>query len=191
MLPLWTSVKTVGLLVLATGLVTAVAIRADLFGEDAVEQLEAARAVLDDIGEPDEALVLAWREASDEELEKRLAVLQQGRLASLRLLVEAVEKGYEVGANGFTMEVVMRAHLKLAQAELEYSQNPADRIEALRKLVECATRIEDDIRAKRIARAIGGSEDKFYEAIHARLSAEEQLAREHLAQRSSPQPPSR
>ncbi|MEI8379971.1 MAG: hypothetical protein WCJ09_07580 [Planctomycetota bacterium] len=143
-------------------------------------------ATLEAIGRPDEALVKSLEHVPLKEVKARLSLVQAGRLAALRNALEASRASY--GRGVLPLNSLTETQIDLALAELDYGKTPASRLAALKSWVAATTRLEAGVRAIRDAGARGGDEVDFYGAVAARLKAEEQLVREHLAERVAKSP---
>ena len=150
--------------------------------QDDAETLEA-------IGRPDEALVKSLQHAPLKEVNARLSVVQAGRLAALRNALLA-SNGLVVLPDRVVLPLntVIETQIDLVLAELDFSKTPASRLVVLKSWVAATSRLEAKVRAERDAGGLGGDAVAFYGAVAARLKAEEQLVREHLAERVAKSP---
>jgi len=112
-----------------------------------------------------------------DEASQKINALQKERRDTLQQLVKLVQQRHRAGA--VSSEAVLRASLKLNQAELDLAENRQRRIAVRKETVELLRRLEKT--AKQRFEIGAGSQDEVLEARAARLQAEIELLREHSA----------
>jgi hypothetical protein len=143
---------------------------------------ESADQVLTAVRELDENLMEGFRRMTASEVESRVILVRAGRIWSLRRCLESMaaeSRQLGQGASGTTMQ----AAAELADAEGEYTRLPGSQVGALKVYVIAAGQHENEVRTRRAAQSRGGNNAIYYDALAARLRAEERWLSELRQQR--------
>ncbi len=130
--------------------------------------------------------LIDFEKLSVDEIKREMELRRRGQKFALQGRIEAVEAEYAQGIAGASLSAVMNAHADLALFELESAQTAADRVRALRSVVDASRGMETEVRAKRDFGAVGGSTANLMEAMAHRLKWERALAKEVLAMKQAP-----
>ncbi|WLD14756.1 hypothetical protein [Planctellipticum variicoloris] len=119
------------------------------------------------------------------ELEAHLKLARRQKVLALRKLVQSLDKAWRAGAriNQYADDqgVMSRALSDLARAEFDVAESREDRLAALKDWHRMVCDVEEIVRAKREAFALGGDDISASRAIANRLDVETALTRELLA----------
>jgi hypothetical protein len=116
--------------------------------------------------------------------EARLAELLQDRVVASERAVEATKAGYEIGT--VSLEAVIDAVNKRAEARLAVAASDAERTEALRARVDFLQKMEGVIEAKYKEGRGGGEIAKYSVVLRERQSAEIALIQATLRPKAGP-----
>lgn len=96
----------------------------------------------------DESRVKPLERATRPEIEARLLLVKDGRLATLRRTTRILNMGRLQGKESCSMSRLLNVHADLARAELEYASSPQRRLLALKTLLAAFTVLENDANVK-------------------------------------------
>lgn len=145
------------------------------------EQLQRDTKTLEAIAAPDKLIAESLARATPRDIEAKLTTLKQGRLAALRKTIAAFVHYRNGGDPRISNADFLNAYAELVHAEIEYAKTPQARVAALKANLTRTANFERD---NRVSYERGGADGiQLWQAIAARIKAEEMLAQEILAQR--------
>jgi multidrug efflux pump subunit AcrA (membrane-fusion protein) len=129
-----------------------------------------------DMVKANESVAIVITRAQPQKTPDDVRKLQAERLTALGELAELTAREYQKGSKNVAWKSVLQTRRDLADAELELSETPAQRLDILRKLVAATTDMKKQAEAR--FQAARGSEADVVEAQIILLEARIRLARE-------------